>query len=48
MRFWRFQAFELARIAASAIRRRRADDFLELRGRLEGIRAVARGLAEPS
>ena len=42
LRFWRFQAFELLRVAASAIRRRRASDFQELRGRLDGMLAVAR------
>jgi GT2 family glycosyltransferase len=44
MRFWRFQAFELFRVATSAVRRRRPTDFMELRGRLEGIRAVSRGI----
>jgi glycosyltransferase involved in cell wall biosynthesis len=44
MRFWRFQAFELFRITASAIRRRRRTDLLELQGRLEGFLAIARGL----
>jgi glycosyltransferase involved in cell wall biosynthesis len=43
-RFWQFQAFELLRIAASAVRRRRRADLLELRGRLDGFKAVARGL----
>ncbi len=43
-RFWRFQVFELFRIAASALRRRRKDDVLELLGRLEGVMAVIRGL----
>jgi glycosyltransferase involved in cell wall biosynthesis len=43
IRFWRYQAFELVRITASAIRRRRRADLLELRGRLEGFMAVARG-----
>jgi GT2 family glycosyltransferase len=42
-RFWRFQAFEFARIAASAVRRRRLADVSELRGRLEGFAAAARG-----
>lgn len=42
-RFWRFQAFELFRISASAIRRRRLSDLMELRGRLEGILAILRG-----
>src|ERR1700730_3827575 len=45
MRFWRFQIFELLRIAASAVRRRRMMDLMELRGRLEGFVAGARGFA---
>ena len=48
LRFWRFQAFELFRVASSAIRRRRMTDFMELRGRLEGIKAVSRGLGVAS
>ncbi len=40
-RFWRYQLFELIRIFASAIRRRRIADLQELRGRLEGFVAVA-------
>jgi glycosyltransferase involved in cell wall biosynthesis len=44
MRFWRFQAFELLRVGASAVRRRRMTDLMELRGRLEGILAVRRGI----
>lgn len=44
IRFWRFQAFELFRVAASALRRRRMTDLMELRGRLEGIMAVGRGI----
>jgi GT2 family glycosyltransferase len=43
-RFWRFQAFELFRIATSALRHRRLADWKEIRGRLEGVKAVARGL----
>ena len=43
-RFWRYQAFELLRIGASAVRRRRSIDVMEIRGRLEGMRAVLRGL----
>jgi glycosyltransferase involved in cell wall biosynthesis len=43
-RFWRFQAFELFRIAISGIRRRRIADFEEFLGRLEGFRSVARGI----
>ena len=46
MRFWRFQAFELFRVAASGVRRRRASDFRELRGRLDGILAIARGAGQ--
>jgi glycosyltransferase involved in cell wall biosynthesis len=45
MRFWRYQAFELLRITASAVRRRRRMDLMELRGRLEGFVAIARGIA---
>jgi glycosyltransferase involved in cell wall biosynthesis len=44
-RFWRYQAFEMARIAVSAIRRRRASDLLELLGRFQGVAAVLRGAA---
>jgi glycosyltransferase involved in cell wall biosynthesis len=44
MRFWRYQAFELLRIAASAVRRQRTADLKELRGRFEGMCAVARGI----
>lgn len=44
LRFWRFQVFELLRIAASAIRRRRWTDVMELRGRLRGFIEVALGL----
>ncbi len=43
-RFWRFQLFEFLRIAASAVRRRRQTDLLELRGRLEGVLTILRGL----
>ncbi len=39
-RFWRFQFFELFRIAASALRRRRWDDLLDLLGRAEGMLAI--------
>jgi glycosyltransferase involved in cell wall biosynthesis len=45
VRFWRHQSFELLRITASAVRRRRRSDLTELRGRLEGFVAVARGTA---
>lgn len=44
LRFWRYQLFEMLRIASSAIRRRRFSDVMELRGRLEGMLTVARGL----
>ncbi len=40
-RFWRYQAFELFRMAVSAVRRRRVDDLREIRGRLAGIRHIA-------
>lgn len=43
MRFWRFQIFELLRMSLSTVRRRRLTDLTELRGRLEGFLAVARG-----
>jgi len=39
-RFWRYQMFELFRIAMSALRRRRASDIREIAGRLEGAFAV--------
>lgn len=42
--FWRYQGFELIRITASAIRRRRWDDVMDLQGRLQGIVAVIKGL----
>jgi len=42
-RFWRYQCFELFRIATSAIRRGRLANLDELRGRLAGFAAVARG-----
>lgn len=42
-RFWRFQAFELFRIGASAIRRRNFEDAREVGGRIKGIFAVLRG-----
>ncbi len=41
-RFWRFQLFELARIAASVVCRRRMADVHNLRGRLDGFLAVLR------
>jgi glycosyltransferase involved in cell wall biosynthesis len=47
VRFWRYQAFELARIGASAVRRRRREDLDDVVGRLEGALAVARGAAAP-
>lgn len=43
-RFWRYQAFELLRIAASAVRRRRKDDVLEVMGRIQGIMKTIRGI----
>lgn len=39
-RFWRFQFFELFRIAASAIRRGSRDDLLDLLGRAQGILVI--------
>lgn len=44
-RFWRYQAFEFFRIAASAVRRRNWRDIEDIVGRLEGIAAVMRGAA---
>ena len=44
-RFWRYQTFELARIIASAIRRRRIGDLSEAGGRFRGWFAVATGSA---
>ena len=42
-RFWSFQAFELLRMLASAIRRRSSGDLAELIGRLEGFIDIAKG-----
>lgn len=47
LRFWRYQSFEFLRIVASAVRRRRMDDLLEVIGRLEGVLAIMRGVAFP-
>ncbi|MCB1032811.1 MAG: glycosyltransferase family 2 protein [Acidobacteria bacterium] len=44
-RFWRFQAVELLRLAASALWRRRMGDLRDILGRLEGTWAVATGSA---
>jgi glycosyltransferase involved in cell wall biosynthesis len=41
-RFWRYQAFEFLRVGLSAVWRLRRSDLLELRGRLEGVIALAR------
>ncbi len=43
-RFFRYQAFELLRMTASALRRCRMDDLQEVLGRLEGFAALTRGL----
>lgn len=43
LRFWRFQVFELMRLLASAVRRRRLGDWQEVRGRLSGFVGVLRG-----
>ena len=45
LRFWRYQVFELLRISVSALRRRSVADVMEVRGRLEGLAAVVRGVA---
>jgi glycosyltransferase involved in cell wall biosynthesis len=42
-RFWRFQAFEVFRIALSALRRRRWEDVMEVAGRIEGVLSVLSG-----
>jgi glycosyltransferase involved in cell wall biosynthesis len=42
VRFWRFQAFEMLRIGASAIRRGKKEDLLDLAGRVEGVAAILR------
>lgn len=44
VRFWRYQLFELLRIAGSAVRRQRIDDAKEVLGRLQGFLAAARGI----
>ena len=44
-RFWRFQAFELLRVASSAIRRLRLGDLSEVVGRLIGTCAAISGAA---
>src|SRR5262249_36207863 len=45
LRFWRFQIFELIRIAASAIRRQQKADVMDLIVRVQGIAAIVRGVA---
>lgn len=45
-RFWRFQAFDFFRIAASAIRRRNWNDVRDLQGRIAGFVRVIRGLGD--
>lgn len=47
-RFWRYQAFELFRLFASAVRRRQKSDFAEMGGRLRGIAFIARGMQPPT
>lgn len=47
IRFWRYQAFEFFRIAASAVRRQNWDDVLDLRGRIDGLLRIVRGLKDP-
>ncbi len=43
-RFWRYQMFELFRIASSAVRNRSWGDVLDLCGRFEGFLAVMHGV----
>lgn len=45
LRFWRYQAFELLRMSASAVRRQRKDDVSEVLGRIEGFCSVLGGTA---
>jgi glycosyltransferase involved in cell wall biosynthesis len=47
-RFWRYQAFEILRIAASAVRRRNWGDVLDLQGRFAGAVRIFRGLENES
>lgn len=42
-RFWRYQMFELLRIASSAVRRRNTIDAIDVIGRMQGFVAVATG-----
>ena len=44
LRFWRFQAFELFRITASAVYNGRWTDLEEVQGRLKGFKVVMQGL----
>ena len=46
VRFWRYQSFEFVRIVASALRRRRRSDLLEIVGRIEGVVSVLRRPAQ--
>lgn len=46
IRFWRFQLFELCRVGASALTRRRIGDLREVLGRLLGIYALVRGVSK--
>lgn len=48
LRFWRYQLVELFRLAASALRRRRRSDVMEVLGRVEGFLAAMRGLPRQS
>ncbi|HEY1558639.1 MAG TPA: glycosyltransferase family 2 protein [Kofleriaceae bacterium] len=43
LRFWRFQAFDVMRMTASSLRRRRVDDLSFILGKLEGVAMIARG-----
>lgn len=45
-RFWRYQAFEFARVISSLFRRRRYIDLQQIGGRVEGFFAVIKGLQE--
>lgn len=46
LRFWRYQAFELFRISASAVRRLNWGNLEDVIGRLQGIAAVIGGITD--
>jgi GT2 family glycosyltransferase len=46
-RFWRYQAFELFRLAVASLSGRNPSAFTEIRGRLKGLRTVIRESIRP-